>query len=662
MNKKWKFSRLKDRLGMLGMVVVCLLIQNLSFCWSLNDEGLALLRFRDRVVSDPFGALSNWNDDDGEVDPCSWFGVECADGKVVVLNLKDLCLGGTLTPELRNLVHIKSIILRNNSFTGIIPGGIGELKELEVLDLGYNNFSGPLPADLGNNFSLAILLLDNNRLLGILSPEIYNLEILSKFQVDENQLSGTGRESSCNERSISWNLAHIEHSIRGRVLQAATVPPSEPKFFFSFDSFIPNKAPTPEGPEPSASDSGPDGPASSPNTDVAPAPSSNSNPISPPTAPASSPSLSAPVASSKSLASKLKVALLTGGTGVAVFLAILIIVMYLYKSNKVATVKPWATGLSGQLQKAFVTGVPNLKRSELEAACEDFSNVIGSSPIGTVYKGTLSSGVEIAVASLVETSAKCWCSNLELQFRKKIKTLSKVSHKNFVSLIGYCEEEEPFTRMMVFEYAPNGTLFEHLHIKEAEHLDWIMRMRIAMGVAYCLDYMHQLNPPIAHNNLNSSSVQLTEDYAPKVSEYSFWNETAEAEKESPGIKLFNTPSANRESNVYNFGVILFEMVTGRLPYSVDNGSLEDWASDYLRGEQPLKEMVDPTLESFQEEQLDRIGEVIRSCVHPDPKQRPPMREVSARLREITGISPDGATPKLSPLWWAELELLSPDGS
>ncbi|BBG98081.1 Leucine-rich repeat protein kinase family protein [Prunus dulcis] len=209
--------------------------------------GLALLRFRDRVVSDPFGALSNWNDDDGEVDPCSWFGVECADGKVVVF------------------------ILRNNSFTGIIPGGIGELKELEVLDLGYNNFSGPLPADLGNNFSLAILLLDNNRLLGILSPEIYNLEILSKFQVDENQLSGTGRESSCNERSISWtndvgkreNLAHIEHSIRGRVLQAATVPPSEPKFFFSFDSFIPNKAPTPEGPEPSASDSGPDGPASS---------------------------------------------------------------------------------------------------------------------------------------------------------------------------------------------------------------------------------------------------------------------------------------------------------------------------------------------------------------------------------------------------------------
>ncbi|KAI5346926.1 hypothetical protein L3X38_014805 [Prunus dulcis] len=83
MNKKWKFSRLKDRLGMLGMVVVCLLIQNLSFCWSLNDEGLALLRFRDRVME------KLW----------------CSE------NLKDLCLGGTLTPELRNLVHIKSIFV-----------------------------------------------------------------------------------------------------------------------------------------------------------------------------------------------------------------------------------------------------------------------------------------------------------------------------------------------------------------------------------------------------------------------------------------------------------------------------------------------------------------------------------------------------------------------
>lgn len=327
-----------------------------------------------------------------------------------------------------------------------------------------------------------------------------------------------------------------------------------------------------------------------------------------------------------------------------------------------ATVKPWATGLSGQLQKVFVTGVPKLKRSELETACEDFSNVIGSSSIGTVYKGTLSSGVEIAVTSASVTSSKDWSKNLEVQFRKKIERLSKVNHKNFVNLLGYCEEEEPFTRMMVFEYAPNGTLFEHLHIKEAEHLDWAMRLRAAMGMAYYLNHIHQLTPPIAHENLNSSAVNLAEDYAAKVSDFSVWNVMAATEMKSPRVELSDSPSADPESNVYSFGVILFEMITGRVPYSVDNGSLEDWASNYLQGDRPIKEMVDPTLKSFQEEQLESIREVIKSCVNPDPKQRPTMRDVTARMREITEIGPDGAIPKLSPLWWAELEILSTEAS
>ncbi|KAF9590335.1 hypothetical protein IFM89_033861 [Coptis chinensis] len=159
-------------------------------------------RFRDKVVKDPYGALLNWNRNDGEENPCSWFGIECSDGRVVILNLKDLCLEGTISPKLRNLTRVKSIqsahqwhpgqcyrslvswsdfsiinvtsvptknaserrpiVLRNNSFSGAIPEEIKDLEDLEVLDLGYNNFSGPLPVDLGSNLSLTILLLDNN--------------------------------------------------------------------------------------------------------------------------------------------------------------------------------------------------------------------------------------------------------------------------------------------------------------------------------------------------------------------------------------------------------------------------------------------------------------------------------------------------------------------
>ncbi|KAJ7959617.1 LRR receptor-like kinase [Quillaja saponaria] len=652
MDKEWKYNRFKDRLEvLLGLVVIWFLSQNLALCWSLNDEGMALLKLKQRVQSDPFDAFSNWIDEVGEVDPCSWFGVECSDGKVVVLDLRDLCVKGTLAPELADLVHLKSIILRNNFFSGIIPEEIGELKELEILDLGFNNFSGSLPLELGNNLSLGLLLLDNNELLGGLSPEINALIMLSEFQVAENQLSNAAKMSACTRRSITQHAGQDKDPGHRRLLQAqnneTTAPPlTDPP------THLPSPTPSPsQSPSPSPSHS--PSPSQEPNSVASPSPSST---------PAPSPSKFSR-RSAKSSSKHHKVAILGGVIGGTLFVLVSITVIYLCKTDKVATVRPWATGLSGQLQKAFVTGVPKLKRSELEAACEDFSNVISTSSNGTVYKGTLSSGVEIAVASIPVTSARNWSKSLELQFRKKRDTLSKVNHKNFVNLVGYCKEEDPFTRMLVFEYAPNGSLFEHLHIKEAEHLDWETRLRIAMGMAYCLQHMHQLDPPISHSNLNSSAVKLAEDYAAKVSDLSLSNEIATAKIVATGkTNLKNAQSTGPESNIYSFGVILFEIVTGRLPYSVDNGSHEDWAEDYLRWDRPLNEMVDPTLNSFKEEQLVQIAELIKSCVHLDPQQRRTMKEVSERLKEITGITADGASPKLSPLWWAELEILSAGAS
>ncbi|XP_050209205.1 inactive receptor-like serine/threonine-protein kinase At2g40270 isoform X2 [Mercurialis annua] len=668
--KNWKFSRF-------GVLILFLLCQNLILCYSLHDEGLALLKFKEKIKSDPFGGLKNWkNDKDGVLDHCSWFGVECSEGKVIMLNLKDLCLGGTLASDLRNLVHIKSIILRNNSFTGIIPEGIGEMKELEMLDFGHNNFNAPLPHDLVDNLSLTILLLDNNRLLVDLSPEIHQLKTLSEFQADENHLSNAAKGSSRNMGSFTWNDAQTESTISRRQLQQVSARHESPylrgRFFLPVPSpseFI-NDPPIAQPPPPSLNEPpivvpSPAAPSPS-NSDVnatLPSPQHQPNASSPsPNASTSNPLLVPPpplsTNSPKKSSSSNHGAKIGGAIGGALFLVFAIGGIYYCKFNK-ATVKPWATGLSGQLQKAFITGVPKLKRSELEAGCEDFSNVIGSSPIGTLYKGTLSSGVEIAVASVAVTSSKDWPKNLEVHFRKKIETLSKVNHKNFINLIGYCEENEPFTRMLVFEYAPNGTLFEHLHIKESEHLDWGMRLRIAMGMAYCLEHMHQLDPPITHNNLTSSAVSLTEDYASKISDFSFSNVITATEMEGTS-KFLDAPTALPESNVYSFGVLLFEMVTGRLPYSVDNNSLEDWAADYLRGDQPLKDMVDPTLDSFEDEKLESIGNLIKSCVKPDPKHRPLMGEVSARLKEITGLNHDAVIPKLSPLWWAELEILSTD--
>lgn len=197
---------------------------------------------------------------------------------------------------------------------------------------------------------------------------------------------------------------------------------------------------------------------------------------------------------------------------------------------------------------------------------------------------------------------------------------------------------------------------------EAEHLDWTMRLRVAMGMAYCLEHIHQLTPPLAHANLLSSSIYLTEDYAAKISDYSFWNEATATIMGSAATELLGSPASDPASNVYSFGVILIEIITGKIPHSVGNGLLVDWASDYMKGEKPFREMVDPTLSTFQEEVLGKIFDVIKDCVHFDPRQRPTMKEVTGRLKEITAMGPDGATPKSSPLWWAELEILSSESS
>ncbi|KAF1891005.1 hypothetical protein Lal_00001139 [Lupinus albus] len=683
MKETWRLNWLK----LYRMVLLLVMLPLFPFsmkqtqCSNLNTEGLALLRMKENVVRESLGALSSWNDEDGVIDPCSWLGVECSYGNVV------------------------TFILRNNSFYGDIPKEILQLKELEVLDLGYNNFSGSFPSDyLSSNPSLTILLLDNNDYLDNLSPEEYNLKMISELHVHEKQLFGPTTRQACVSRSSFWHIAeHGDVAQKRQLLEAAnavnthktnTVGDKRTVSSSPSPSPSPSSSPFPSSLSPhsepfSSSESSPSNsplvsitssflppPLRSPEVSPSPSPypsniifdlSNSRSPLVAPTpditlsknpstvvsAPAPSP-IEGSLSNSKR---KQHFVIIWSTVGGFSFVLVSVIAFVCFRSSKVVTVKPWATGLSGQLQKAFVTGVPSLKRAELDAACEDFSNIIGSLPDGTVFKGTLSSGVEIAVVSSAVTSSQNWSKNMEAQFRKKIEALSRVNHKNFVNLIGYCEENKPFTRMMVFEYAPNGTLFEHLHIREVEQLDWGMRMRIAMGIAYCLEHLHNLKPPISHRNLLSSSIYLTEDYAAKLSDLSFWNDTVSTNNGSEAKHHLETTSAYIKGNVYSFGVILLELITGKVPYAVDNGFQVDWAEEYING-QPLKELVDKSLVTLKGNEVEKWCEVIKNCVNPDAEKRPTMREVSNKLKEITAMGPDGATPKSSTLWWAELEIIS----
>jgi serine/threonine protein kinase len=358
------------------------------------------------------------------------------------------------------------------------------------------------------------------------------------------------------------------------------------------------------------------------------------------------------------------------GFGSALLLVIVVsvaaIAYFRYKRRSTA-VSPWKQGMSGQLQRVFDTTAPLLKREEVEVACEDFSNIIGQSSDNVMYKGTLPNGTEIAATSM-RVSVENWSTQKELSFRRKVEALARMKHRHLVNLVGYSSEEEPFTRILVFEYASNGTLHDHLHNKESEHLDWATRMRIAMGAALGLSYMHhELLPPASHLNLDSSSIFLTDDYAAKVANFAVskmsMTTTARGQKSTwltPRVDhdsetLSDRHSPDFESNIFSFGVLLLEVISGRVPQSELTGNLVDWANEYLSDPKMVWYMIDPSLKTYNHDELVSLCKIVSLCLA-SRNRRPSMRKVTSMLAEALKLSPESVGPKSTALLWAQLEL------
>ncbi|THU62039.1 hypothetical protein C4D60_Mb01t00960 [Musa balbisiana] len=512
-------------------------------CLSINLEGLALLEFRSRVESDPFGALQNWNPSDDN--PCKWTGVRCVDRKVITLSLKELSLHGILTLELEKLSNLRALLLCHNKFQGSTP--LIENPKMHFDLMHDQNLS--CVAGFGEPYLMSSI----------------HVHVTHRGLVEETR-----------------NL-HAAPGSAGSVSQLVSVPPIASSSFparRNKSKLIPAPAPMPL-PSPFV-----------PHPETTPTEMTNSE--------------GNDVLSSKKSATWMYILVLP----MAALLLTLGTCMFLVCRSK---------------------GVSKLKGSELEAACEDFSNIVISHPEFTVYKGTLSSRVEIAVVSTTITSLNDWSRHSEMLFRKRIDALSHVNHKNFVSLLGYCEENEPFMRMMVLDYAPNGTLYEHLHVEEFEHLDWSARMRIIMGTAYCLQHMHELKPPIPHPNLLSCSIF--------AADIDVWKEIFANVKTHGDDDLDHSEplSANPANDVYSFGILLLEIVSGKVPCS------EEQVVQYLNGNGGVGSLVDPTLKTHKDQELETICEVIRDCFNLDPRKRPTMKEVTSKLRDVIQISPEAAT-------------------
>ncbi|CAM6089508.1 unnamed protein product [Calypogeia fissa] len=338
----------------------------------------------------------------------------------------------------------------------------------------------------------------------------------------------------------------------------------------------------------------------------------------------------------------------------------------------------WKKGLSlhdNQLLEQYTfASIPTITFEELEAACEEFTNVIGTSADCVIFKGTrLSDGVPIAVTRM-RIPPERWTTKREIGFRHKVEDLARMNHDNMVNLVAYCATDSPFERILVFEYASNGTLYEHLHAKgmAEDHLDWATRMRIVMGAAFGLEYLHhKLVPPTSYFKFDARHVFLTEDYAAKLADFAVSADSGNIKTlgrresfariaQKVGYNEWETHKhpPNLDSNIRSFGVFLLEVVTGRRPFTDTQGPLFEWAKEYLGDKEKMWLMVDPSLKDYKKPELEAICEAVKMCLRPKGNKLPTMDELADMLSKALRMTREVANCKTSPLLWAEMELLN----
>ncbi|KAJ8484037.1 hypothetical protein OPV22_016522 [Ensete ventricosum] len=280
---------------------------------------------------------------------------------------------------------------------------------------------------------------------------------------------------------------------------------------------------------------------------------------------------------------------------------------------------------------------------DLENATDRFSkeNVIGEGGYGVVYRGRLVNGTEVAVKRLLNNLGQA-----EKEFRVEAEAIGHVRHKNLVRLLGYCIEGTH--RMLVYEYVTNGNLEQWLHGALQHHgvLSWEKRMKVIVGTAKALAYLHEaVEPKVVHRDIKSSNILIDAEYNAKISDFGLAKLLGSGKSHLTtrvmgtfgyvAPEYANTGLVNEKSDVYSFGVLLLETVSGREP--IDHGrpanevNLVEWLKQMV-GNRRTEEVVDPNLEAKPSTRgLKRALLVALRCVDPDSSKRPRMGQVVRML-------------------------------
>ncbi|XP_031477357.1 receptor-like serine/threonine-protein kinase ALE2 isoform X3 [Nymphaea colorata] len=338
---------------------------------------------------------------------------------------------------------------------------------------------------------------------------------------------------------------------------------------------------------------------------------------------------------------------------------------------------------------SFGSSVPTYKGSaktfslaEMERATNNFdpARVLGEGGFGRVYSGCLEDGKKVAVKVLKRDDQQGG-----REFLAEVEMLSRLHHRNLVKLIGICTEEH--YRCLVYELVPNGSVESHLHgtsctviahnvnhfytfcseilaglflnfnhrvtgvDKDIAPLDWGARMKIALGAARGLAYLHEdSSPRVIHRDFKSSNILLEDDFTPKVSDFGLARAAVEEGSEHISTRVMGTfgyvaPEYAMtghllvKSDVYSYGVVLLELLTGRKPVDMSQPqgqeNLVAWARPLLTSKDGLEIIVDPALSgSYPFDTVAKVAAIASMCVQPEVSHRPFMGEVVQALKLV----------------------------
>ncbi|KAL3813748.1 hypothetical protein ACJIZ3_015016 [Penstemon smallii] len=280
----------------------------------------------------------------------------------------------------------------------------------------------------------------------------------------------------------------------------------------------------------------------------------------------------------------------------------------------------------------------------IEMATAKYKILIGEGGFGSVYRGILPDGQEVAVKVRSATSTQG-----TREFDNELTFLSAIRHEHLVPLLGYCCENEQ--QILVYPFMSNGSLQDRLYGAAAKRktLDWPTRISIALGAARGLTYLHTFSERcVIHRDVKSSNILLDHSMSAKVADFGFSKYAPQEGDSGTSLEVrgtagyldpeyYSTQHLSAKSDVFSFGVVLLEIVSGREPLNINRPrnewSLVEWAKPHIRNSK-IEEIVDPSIKGeYHAEALWRVIEVALACIEPYSAYRPCMVDIVRELED-----------------------------